>query len=182
MKPLGEDFLKIQNWDEVFSDASSPNLIIGFLIDSPFGDLKRSGLISRSEAVINLDQILTSNNARIFYIDPRNFSAEVYKNAVELLDNFLNEMKIINFELSKPYLLLMQKSENQYTNLKLLNYDKRIMCMWYSFTYEFLESYFLENKKNGNPAIKDFIKKFGGAIRDESLKAVAVKLVNSLLV
>jgi len=41
MKPLGEDFLKLKNWDEVLLEQSKQRLTLGFLVDSHLGELKQ---------------------------------------------------------------------------------------------------------------------------------------------
>ena len=109
MKPIGEDLLKLRNWDEILVGDSNDPITLGFLVDSPLGVLKKSGLISRPESVLELDEILTANNARVFYADPRKFAPTAYKNAVQSFDQLLNEAGFINFEMSPPYLLLIKK-------------------------------------------------------------------------
>ena len=181
MKPLGEDLLKLKNWDAELIGDSKDRRILGFLVDSPLGDLKRSGLISRSESVSELDAILTANNARLFYADPRKFSQDAYKKAVQSFDQFLNEADFINFEISPPYLLLVQKKEDRFTDLCLLEYDRRLSCMWYLLTRECLQTYVNEKKElQQDPKLQGFIKRCAGTVRDESLKELSLKLVGLL--
>ena len=181
MKPLGEDFLKLKNWDEVLLEQSKQRLTLGFLVDSQLGELKQSGLISRPESVLDLDEILTANNARIFYADPRNFSPTAYNEAVKSFDQFLNVTGFVNFEVSPPYLLFVQKTGDQFTNLSLLEYDRRLSCMWFLLTREFLETYFDEKKElKQDPKLQSFIKRCAGSIRDESMKELSLKVIGLL--
>jgi hypothetical protein len=181
MKPLGEDFLELKSWAEALPDHNNEGLTVGFLVDSPLGALKKSGLILRPESVVELDQTLTNNNARIFYADPRRSTPAVYKKMVQSFDQFLNETNLINFELSPPYLLLGKKTGNHFKDFCLLEYDSRISCMWFLQTRELLLNCFDEKKEiRQDPKIQTFIKRCAGTIRDESMKDFASKLVGLL--
>jgi len=180
MKPIGDDFLLLKNWEQELAE-SSKQLTLGFLIDSPTGEVKRSGLIVRGESVLELDKILTDNAARVFYIDPLNYERDAYKTAVRSFDQFFRDSKFINFQLSAPCLILMKKSEDGFSNICLLEYDTRLSCMWFLITKEFLESYFESNKTpNKDQRFTRFIKHCAGTVRDESMKEFASKVVSVL--
>ena len=181
MKPLCEDLLNLKNWDEALVSDSNDPITIGFLVDSPIGDLKRSGLISRPESVLELDEILTANNARIFYADPRRSSPDAYKKMVLSFDQFLNATNLINFEVSAPYLLLGKKNGDHFKDFRLLEFDPRISCMWFLHTRELLLNYFdIKKEVRQDPKIQTFIKRCAGTIRDESMKEFSTKLVGLL--
>ena len=181
MKPLGRDFLELKNWAEALPDHNNTGLTVGFLVDSPLGELKKSGLILRPESVVELDQTLTNNNARIFYADPRRTTPAVYKKMVQSFDQFLNEANLINFEMSPPYLLLGRKTGDHFRDFYLLEYDPRISCMWFLQTKELLLNYFdQQNEIQHDPKIQKFIKRCAGTIGDESMKDFASKLVGLL--
>ena len=180
MKPIGDDFLLLRNWEQELA-GSAEQFTLGFLIDSPTGEIKRSGLIVRPESVLDLDKTLTDNSARVFYIDPLKYEREAYKNAVRSFDKFLRDGNFVNFQLSAPYLILMRRGLDGYSDIVLLEYDTRLSCMWFSVTKEFLESYFA-NKKNQNqdPRFTRFIKHCAGTVGDESLKEFISKLIGGL--
>ena len=181
MKPIGEDLLKLKNWDEVIVGSPKDPITLGFLVDSPLGVLKKSGLISRPESVLELDEILTANNARVFYADPRKFAPTAYKNAVQSFDQLLNEAGFINFEMSPPYLLLIKKIGDKFADPCLLEYDSRLSCMWFLLTRECLHTYFDDKSKfKQDPKLQSFIKRCAGTLRDEALKEFSLKLVGLL--
>ena len=180
MKPIGDDFLLLRNWEQELA-GSAKQSTLGFLIDSPTGEIKRSGLTVRPESVLDLDKILTDNSARVFYIDPLKYERDAYKTAVRSFDKFLRDGSFVNFQLSAPYLILMRKGNDGYTDICLLEYDTRLSCMWFSVTKEFLESYFANNNtQNKDPRFTRFIKHCAGTVRDESLKEFSSKLISVL--
>lgn len=180
MKPIGDDFLLLRNWEQELA-GSAKKFTLGFLIDSPTGEIKRSGLTVRPESVLDLDKILTDHSARVFYIDPLKYERDAYKNAVRSFDNFLRDGNFVNFQLSAPYLILMTKGDEGYSDICLLEYDTRLTCMWFSVTRDFLESYFANNNtQSKDPKFTRFIKHCAGTVRDESLKEVSSKLISVL--
>ncbi len=181
MKPLGEDFLEIKIWAEALSDHNHEGRTVGFLVDSPLGQLKKSGLILRPEPVVELDQTLTNNNAQIFYADPRRSSPAAYKKMVQSFGQFLNETNLINFEVSPPYLLLGKKTGDHFKDFCLLEYDPRISCMWFLQTRDLLLNYFDEKQEvKQDPKMQALVKRCAGTIGNESMKEIASKLVGLL--
>ena len=135
----------------------------------------------RPESVLELDKILTDHSARIFYIDPLKYERDAYKNAVRSFDMFLRVGNFVNFQLSAPYLILMRKGDEGYSDFCLLEYDTRLSCMWFSVTRDFLESYFAgNNTQNKDPRFTRSIKHCAGTVRDESLKEISSRLIGIL--
>jgi hypothetical protein len=81
MKPLASDLTTFSDFESGLRKDLSDGHVVGFLLDSRLGDLKKSGLILHPDAVIPLDDLL-GKRATLFYPDPRRFERQAYLEAV----------------------------------------------------------------------------------------------------
>jgi hypothetical protein len=92
MHPLGNRLTNAATFDSELKSVLTEGHIIGFLIDSKMGDLNRSGLISQSESVMTLHNLLGSK-ATIFYPNPQDFNQDEYKQFYVSIDTCVDNLE-----------------------------------------------------------------------------------------
>jgi hypothetical protein len=185
MRPLGR---KLSNFSDFESDLRanlSDKHVIGFLLDSRAGDLKRSGLILHPKAVLPLDNLL-GQRATLFYPDPRKFEAPEYPKIVRDFTQNLLGSDYISFEVTTPAILLMTYRQGNFSGTSVLSFDSLPMCLWYSEIYSFIEEY-LENHEEDNQDQQQghrwgsIVQSHAGIIGVESLKACVGIFFNKIV-
>ncbi len=181
MKPLGNQLTSFSDFESDLRKVLSDGHVIGFLIDSRLGDLKRSGLILHSEAVMPLEELL-GQRATLFYPDPRKYEGSEYSEAVRDFGQKLTEAESVRFEVRPPALLLMAYRGGVFENANVLSLNQRCVCLWHSQIYGFIQDYL------GGPQVvglgegwRWMVKTLAGAIGMEPVKACVSALFSKLI-
>ncbi len=156
--------------------------VIGFLLDSPTGHLKRSGLISERECVMPLHELL-GTRATLFYPDPRHFEGQHYRTAVRDFSQRLAESTNVPFIIRPPTLLLLTYREGVFQSPSDRSLDAKTTCLWHGQIYQFISDY-LANHAPANTErqwVKKLIQTHGESVGVDTLKACAGLLISKLL-
>ena len=182
MHPLGCPLTSTHEFDTQLGHALVEGHVIGFLLDSPKGHLERSGLITESECVMPLHELL-GTRATLFYPDPRRFDVQHYSEAVRDFSQRLEESVKVPFKIRPPALLLMTYRESVFQSTSILSLDIKTTCLWHGQVYEFIGDYLT----NHSPVIthrqwaKRLIQTHSESIGVDTLKACAGLLISKLL-
>ena len=106
MNPLAYDLKNFSDFESSLRNDPPDGHVIGFLLDSRLGELKKSGLIMHRDAVMPLHHLL-GQKATLFYPDPRRFEGKAYLEAVRDFSQKLLVSEHIRYEVELPALLLM---------------------------------------------------------------------------
>lgn len=182
MKPLGEDFIKLQNWDDELGKDVANGSAVGFLIDSSVASLRRSGLIKDPDSVIPLDTMLSAKSARIYYIDPRKLDRQRYISVTKKFQESISDAGFFSFELEPPSLIMMRRVGTSFVDLQCLSFDEKCVCLWYVQTHEFLSRYLSNSDPVDQPggSLKRLVKRYTGTVVDESLKLAVAGVVAAM--
>ena len=101
MKPLANNLTSFSDFESSLSKDLPDGHVIGFLLDSRFGELKKSGLIMHRDAVMPLHHLL-GQRATLFYPDPRGFEGKAYLEAVRDFSQKLLVSEHIRYEVELP--------------------------------------------------------------------------------
>jgi len=156
--------------------------IIGFLVDSSDGALKRSGLHTHPDCVVPLHDLLGSK-ATIYYPDPRLFTGENYKIALSNFSESLIQTSGFPFAIEELSLILMTFEEKKFTNIVVLILNKKTTCMWFQQVYDFVKDYINNSNhiKKEEPWLKCKIKEHAGSISIEVVKSCVALFVSKLI-
>ena len=135
MKPLVNS---LTEFDELM-EMIRPGHIIGFLMDSGIGELRRSGLIAHPECVLPMDQLM-GNRATIFYVGP-NLKGErdAYRDAVEAFNHSISQRPEITFDINPPCLILMQHQAEVLGQITYHPFPRRAMAIWFNVLHSALK-------------------------------------------
>jgi hypothetical protein len=156
--------------------------VIGFLLDSRQGDLKKSGLILHRDAVMPLEHLL-GQRATLFYPDPRRFEGKAYSEAVRDFGQKLLVSEHIRYEVEIPALLLMTYQDGVFEKTTVLSLNPKLMCMWHGQVYAFIEEYLGNHLSSPQHDIgwKSMIKTHAGTIALDSVKDCVGLLFSKLI-
>lgn len=182
MHPFGNQLGNAAAFDTELKSVLSEGHIIGFLIDSKVGDLKRSGLLTEPESVMPLHNLLGSD-ATIFYPDPRGFNPDEYKQAIDEFSNQLIKTTNIRFEIKQLSLLLMTYRLGAFEDVVTLKLDKDTICMWHQEVYTFIERYMTNNSAPSEKVtwLRDKIQSHAGVIGVEAIKSCVGLLMSKIV-
>lgn len=171
MHPLGTQLTNFPVFETDLLSNLTDGHVIGFLLDSRTGDLKKSGLISHPKSVMPLHELL-GQRATLFYPDPRRFEGREYSETVRKFSQHLLGSEYVRFEVTTPALLLMTYQEGRFEKITVLSLDRLPICLWHAEVYGFVEQYLgndLIDKSQGK-WWRGMIKLHAGTIGIESLK------------
>jgi hypothetical protein len=181
MHPLGTQLTSFSDFESDLRTALSDDHVIGFLLDSRHGDLKKSGLILHPDAVMPLHELL-GQRATLFYPDPRKFEGREYLEAVQDFSQKLMGSENIRYQVEPPVLLLMTYRNGVFEMTKVLSLDQRCMCLWHAQVCAFVEEYMghhLPNAPQGQ--WRNMVTAHAGTIGVESVKACVGILFSKLI-
>jgi hypothetical protein len=172
MKPLANELKSFSDFESGLRNELPDGHVIGFLLDSRLGDLKKSGLILHPDAVIPLDDLL-GQRATLFYPDPRRFEGKAYLEAVRDFSQKLLVSEHIRYEVELPALLLMTYQDGVFEKITVLSLNLKTMCMWHGQVYAFIEEYLGNHlsRPQHDQGWKNMIKEHAGTIALDSVKA-----------
>lgn len=181
MRPLGNLLTNFSDFESDLHSEMSNGHVIGFLLDSRTGDLKKSGLIIHPKAVISLDELL-GQKATLFYPDPRRFEPREYAKVIQEFSQNLMGSDYFKFEVTTPALLLMTYKDGQFSRTTTLSLDSLPMCLWHSEIYGFLEEYLGNEQKDPQQGQwwKNLVNTHANIIGVESLKACVAIIISKL--
>jgi hypothetical protein len=182
MKPLAYNLKNFSDFESGLRNDLPDEHVIGFLLDSRLGDLKKSGLILHPDAVMRLDDLL-GQQATLFYPDPRRFEGKAYLEAIQDFSQKLLGSEHIRYEVELPALLLMTYQDGVFEKTTVLSLNPKAMCMWYGQVYAFIEEYLGNylSKPQHDQVWKRMIKKHAGTIAVDSVKACVGLLFSKLI-
>jgi hypothetical protein len=182
MRPLANPLTNSSEFDRQLGDAFVDGHVVGFLLDSPLGHLKRSGLISEQECVMPLHELL-GGRATLFYPDPRRFEGQDYRAAIRDFGERLAESVKVPFKIRQPGLLLMTYREGVFQRTTALSLNIKTSCLWHRQVHHFIEEY-LSNTALPTPKsqwIKRLVQTHGENVGVDALKACAGLLISRVL-
>lgn len=182
MKPLAFNLTNYSDFESTLRNDLSDGQVIGFLLDSRLGDLKKSGLILHRDAVMPFEDLL-GQRATLFYPDPRRFKGKTYSEAVRDFSQKLLSSEHIRYEVEPPAILLMTYHNGVFGRTTVLSLKPKPMCMWHAQAYAFIEEY-LGNHLSGHQADmewKGMIKTHAETIALDSIKACVGLLFSKLI-
>lgn len=182
MHPLGNQLTSFSDFESDLRTALADGHVIGFLLDSRRGDLKRSGLILHPDAVMPLHELL-GKQATLFYPDPRKYEGSEYSDAVRDFGQKLMGSENIPHEVTPPAILLMTYHDGVFEKTKVLALDQRSMCLWHAQVYAFIEDYLgADSPSPTQPrGWRNMVKTHAGTIGIESVKACVGILFSKLM-
>jgi hypothetical protein len=182
MKPIAYDLTNFSDFESDLRNDLSDGHVIGFLLDSRLGELKKSGLILHPYAVIPLD-ILLGQRATLFYPDPLRFKGKAYLEAVRDFSQKLLVSEHIRYEVELPALLLMTYQDGVFKKIRVLSLDTKTMCMWHGYVYAFIEEYLGSHlpRPQQDQGWKRMIKEHAGSIAVDSVKACVGILFSKII-
>lgn len=182
MKPLASNLTNFSDFESALRNDLTDGHVIGFLLDSRLGDLKKSGLILHGDAVMPLEDLL-GQQATLFYPDPRSFEGKAYLEAVRDFSQKLLSSEYIRYEVELPALLLMTYYDGVFKKTTVLSLNPKTMCMWHGQVYAFIEEYLGKHLSSPPNDIgwKGMIKTHAGTIALDSVKACVGLLFSKLI-
>lgn len=182
MKPLANNLTSFSDFESSLSKDLPDGHVIGFLLDSRLGELKKSGLIMHRDAVMPLHHLL-GKRATLFYPDPRMFEGQAYVEAVRDFSQKLLVSEHIRYEVELPALLLMTYNDGVFEKMTVLLLNPKTMCMWHGYVYAFIEEYFESHhsRPQHDQGWKSMIKEHAGTIALDSVKACVGILFSKLI-
>lgn len=172
MNPLAYDLKNFSDFESSLRNDPPDGHVIGFLLDSRLGELKKSGLIMHRDAVMPLHHLL-GQKATLFYPDPRRFEGKAYLEAVRDFSQKLLVSEHIRYEVELPALLLMTYQDGVFEKITVLSLNLKTMCMWHGQVYAFVEEYLGNHLSipQHDQGWKSMIKEHAGTIALDSVKA-----------
>ena len=182
MNPLACDLKNFSDFESSLRNDPPDGHVIGFLLDSRFGELKKSGLIMHRDAVMPLHHLL-GQRATLFYPDPRRFEGKAYLEAVRDFSQKLLVSEHIRYEVELPALLLMTYQDGVFEKITVLSLNLKTMCMWHGQVYAFIEEYLGNHISipQHDQGWKSMIKEHAGTIALDSVKACVGILFSKLI-
>jgi hypothetical protein len=182
MHPLANNLTSFSDFESSLSKDLPDEHVIGFLLDSRLGDLKKSGLIMHRDAVMPLHHLL-GQRATLFYPDPLRFEGKAYLEAVRDFSQKLLVSEHIRYEVELPALLLMTYQDGMFQKITVLSLNPKTMCMWHGHVYAFIEEYLGSHlsRPPHNMEWKSMIKEHAGTIAVDSVKACVGILFSKLI-
>jgi hypothetical protein len=182
MNPLGTQLTNFSVFESELLTSLTDGHVIGFLLDSRIGDLKKSGLISHPKSVMPLHELL-GKSATLFYPDPRRFEGREYSETVREFSHNLLGSEFVRFEVTTPALLLMTYQEGRFEKITVLSLDSLPMCLWHAEVYAFVDQYLGNDPldKSQGQLWRSMIKLHAGTIGVESLKTCVGIFFSKLL-
>lgn len=181
MRPLSTQLISFTEFEKDLLNSLVDGNVVGFLLDSKTGDLKKSGLILHPKAVIPLDELL-GHSATLFYPDPRRFEGGSYFEAVTDFSRNLGESDHVRYEFTTPALLLMTYREGHFERVTVLSLDTLPMCMWHTEVFSFVKAYMMGVPLNQSQGHwwSSMIKSHAETIGVEAVKACVSVFFNKL--
>lgn len=182
MKPLANNLTSFSDFESSLSKDLPDGHVIGFLLDSRFGELKKSGLILHPYSVIPLDNLL-GQRATLFYPDPLRFEGKAYLEAVRDFSQKLLVSELIRCEVKLQALLLMTYQDGVFEKITVLSLNPKTMCTWHGYVYAFIEEYLGSHlpRPQHDRGWKRMIKEHAGTIALDSVKASVGALISKLI-
>lgn len=182
MHPLGIPMRSSSEFEAELGKVLVDGHVIGFLLDSSTGHLKRSGLISEGACVRPLHELL-GTRATLFYPDPRHFEGQHYQAAVRDFSQRLAESTNVPFKIRPPTLLLMTYRDGVFQSPSDRSLDTKTTCLWHGQIYEFISDYLATHAPADSQQqwVKKLIQTHGESIGVDTLKACAGLLISKLL-
>jgi hypothetical protein len=179
MRPLASHLTSFSDFTDLMPTNLSDGHVIGFLLDSRYGELKKSGLLLHPDCVLPLDELL-GQRATLFYPDPRK---RQYLEAVQDFGSMISGSEKVRFEITPPALVLITFLDGLFEKTKVLTLDQRTMCLWHAQIYAFIEDYLgnqLSDSKHAQ-GWRRLVETHAGTIGMESLKAGVSVLFSKLM-
>jgi len=182
MKPLANELKSFSDFESGLRNELHDGHVVGFLLDSRLGHLKKSGLILHPDAVIPLDDLL-GRQATLFYPDPRRFEGKAYLEAVRDFSQKLLGSEHIRYEVELPAVLLMTYQGGLFEKITVLSFNQKTMCMWHGQVYAFIEEYLGKHLSRAQHYLgwKGMIKTHAGSIALDSVKACVGTLFSKFI-
>ena len=182
MKPLANELKSFSDFESGLRNELHDEHVVGFLLDSRLGHLKKSGLILHPDAFIPPDDLL-GRQATLFYLDPRRFEGKAYLEAVRDFSQKLLVLEHIRYEVGLPALLLMTYQDGVFEKIAVLLLNLKTMCMWHGQVYAFVEEYLGKHPSRAQHYLgwKGMIKTHAGSIALDSVKACVSTLFSKVI-